>query len=539
MVVSHNQGDIMQEILSYTTSQSSSLLGWLNALVKRLFDIVICVVGLILVSPLFALIAMAIKRDTPGPVFYQGKRVGRGGKVFRIFKFRTMYETSASYAGPHVTARDDSRITPLGRWLRDTKINELPQLLNVIRGDMSLVGPRPEDPELAKFWSNEVRDVLLSVRPGITSPASVQYRNEEFLLSSETLLDTYTEDLGPDKMRLDQIYVRNKSLLLDLDTILWTFLLLLPRISAHTPPEELLFVGPISRLMRRYINWFVIDLLVSFAAIGVTGVVWRSTGPLDVGWPISVTAAIGYSLLFSITCAIMGTNRIMWSKARLSDGYDLLPAWVVATILMCLSNEIFHIFPTKMVLVASGVALFGFVVIRYRSRLLTTLLEQMTRHWIGDQLGRERVLIIGTGALANNAAWLLNQPLNARKYWVVGFVDDDVFKQGERMYGARVVGSMKDIPSLVEKYDLGVIIQADYRLRSNMYREVAKLCNKTKARFVVLPDIMAAFRDLNKAVSTLPMEIESESDFAGLGCRQCMLHFSAPRVDKNEGSEPE
>ena len=357
-----------------------------------------------------------------------------------------MFETSASYAGPQVTAHDDTRITPLGHWLRDTKLNELPQLWNVICGDMSLVGPRPEDPDIAQTWSPALREELTSVRPGITSPASVQYRNEEELLSSENLLGTYLEELGPDKMRLDQIYVRNQSFLLDLDTILWTFLLLLPRISAHTPPEELLFVGPISRLMRRYINWFIIDLLVSFAAIGLAGLVWRSTGPLDNGWPISIAAAIGYSLLFSITGALMGVNRIMWSKARLGDGYDLLPAWFIATLLMFVSNEIMDLFPTKMVLAASGAALFGFVVTRYRSRLLTTLLEQMTRHWIGDQVGRERVLVIGTGALANNAAWLLNQPLNVRKYWVVGFVDDDLFKQGERMYGAQSSGPSKISP---------------------------------------------------------------------------------------------
>ena len=527
----------MQEILSsFSTIRTPSQFDWLNNAVKRLFDIAICVIGLILISPIMALIALAIKRDSPGPVIYRGKRVGRGGKVFNIYKFRTMYENSQSYAGPHVTAHDDTRITPLGRWLRDTKLNELPQLWNVIIGDMSLVGPRPEDPELAKSWSAELREELLSVRPGITSPASVQYRNEEFLLSSENLLDTYFEELGPDKMRLDQIYVRNRSIWLDLDTILWTFLLLLPRIGAHTPPEELLFVGPISRLVRRYVNWFVIDLLVSFAAIGFTGIVWRSTGPLDNGWPMSVTAAIGYSLLFSITGAIMGVNRIMWSKARPADSYDLLPAWTVATILMFLSNEILDIFPTKMVLAASALALSGFVAVRFRSRLLTTLLEQMTRHWIGDQLGRERVLVIGTGSLANNAAWLLNQPLNARKYWVVGFVDDDVFKRGERMYGARVVGAIKDIPDLVEKYDVGVIILADYRLRSNMCRQVINLCNKTKARLVILPDIMAVFKDLGRPTAGASVEVDESIGVGGLGCRECMMKFSNAHLAKNEKS---
>ena len=105
--------------------------------------------GLFLLSPFFGIIAWAIKRDSPGPIFYRGRRVGRGGKEFTILKFRTMYECPESYAGPCITAKDDERIMPLGRWLRDTKINELPQLWNVLRGEMSLVGPRPEDPEIA------------------------------------------------------------------------------------------------------------------------------------------------------------------------------------------------------------------------------------------------------------------------------------------------------------------------------------------------------------------------------------------------------
>ncbi|HZW04014.1 MAG TPA: sugar transferase, partial [Anaerolineaceae bacterium] len=132
--------------------QTPAILIWIDNVLRRGFDIVFAGLALILLSPFYLLIAFLIKRDSPGPVLYRGDRMGRGGKVFKILKFRTMYEDDRSYQGPRVTAQDDPRITPTGRWLRDTKINELPQLWNVLRGDMSLVGPRPEDPSIASRW---------------------------------------------------------------------------------------------------------------------------------------------------------------------------------------------------------------------------------------------------------------------------------------------------------------------------------------------------------------------------------------------------
>jgi lipopolysaccharide/colanic/teichoic acid biosynthesis glycosyltransferase len=147
-----------------------------------MLDIAVSLAALVVLAPFLGLIATAIRRDSPGPAFYRGARTGRGGKVFKILKFRTMYEMPASYSGPKVTAHDDPRVTPLGRWLRSTKLNELPQFWNVLMGEMSLVGPRPEDPTIVQNWPAPVRHEILSVRPGITSPASVLYRNEEALL---------------------------------------------------------------------------------------------------------------------------------------------------------------------------------------------------------------------------------------------------------------------------------------------------------------------------------------------------------------------
>ena len=134
------------------------------------------------------------------------------------------------------------RITPLGQWLRETKINELPQLWNVLVGEMSIVGPRPEDPEIAESWPWDARREILSVRPGITSPTSVLYRDEEKMLKGDDVLDDYLQIVMPDKLRLDQLYVRNHRFLSDLDIIFWTLLVLLPQASQTHHSDRVTYI---------------------------------------------------------------------------------------------------------------------------------------------------------------------------------------------------------------------------------------------------------------------------------------------------------
>src|ERR1700674_2194218 len=146
-------------------------------MVKRGFDFAAAAVSLLVLAPLFLVIAVMIKRDSAGPVFYRGERVGLNGTRFRIYKFRTMVE-HADRHGPGITTRDDPRVTRFGRRLRRSKLDELPQLINVVRGEMSIVGPRPEIPEMVDEYPPLYRR-LLALRPGITSPATLAYRNEE------------------------------------------------------------------------------------------------------------------------------------------------------------------------------------------------------------------------------------------------------------------------------------------------------------------------------------------------------------------------
>ncbi len=192
---------------------------------KRIFDIVASLGGLIVLSPLFFALTLAIRFSSPGPVFYRAKRIGKDGKVFTLYKFRSMV-INADKIGPAVTGAADRRITPVGRILRRTKLDELPQLLNVLRGDMSLVGPRPEAPNYVALYTPQQREVL-SAKPGITSPASVQYRNEEAILTGDEWEKHYIERVMPEKLAIDLTYVKNPTLRKDFAIIGQTFMALL------------------------------------------------------------------------------------------------------------------------------------------------------------------------------------------------------------------------------------------------------------------------------------------------------------------------
>jgi len=188
---------------------------------KRAFDIFSAFFGLIFLSPLFLIIAMLIKRESPGPVTYRGPRIGKDGKVFQIIKFRTMVESPQSYDGPHVTAEDDGRITSSGRWLRNAKLNELPQLWNVLKGEMSIVGPRPELAAYTEKYTKEER-VILNVRPGITDYSSIEFRYLDEMVGERDADRVFEEKILPRKNELRIRYVKTQSFSGDLAIVFKT-----------------------------------------------------------------------------------------------------------------------------------------------------------------------------------------------------------------------------------------------------------------------------------------------------------------------------
>lgn len=190
---------------------------------KRLFDIVVSGLALVVLSPILAIIGVSVAVESGRPVFFRQQRVGRQGNSFTLFKFRTMASPPPGRAGPQLTVAGDDRITRIGRTLRSTKLDELPQLWNVLRGDMSLVGPRPEVPEYVALWPAEDRDIILSVRPGITDPASHKYRREAEILAGQPDPQGYYRDvILPDKVNLYTDYVRKQSAKSDVKLLLST-----------------------------------------------------------------------------------------------------------------------------------------------------------------------------------------------------------------------------------------------------------------------------------------------------------------------------
>ncbi len=195
--------------------------GSLQSIAKRSFDVIASLAGLVCLSPLLVVVALLVKLSSPGPVVFRQVRVGRGFRPFYIYKFRSMVQDAPSLGAP-VTAGRDRRVTPVGRLLRRTKIDEVLQLVNVFKGDMSLVGPRPEVAKYVELYRPGFEEIL-TVRPGITDLASLKYRNEEAYLGRfENPEEEYIRSLLPEKIELGREYVRRSSFLLDLELILRT-----------------------------------------------------------------------------------------------------------------------------------------------------------------------------------------------------------------------------------------------------------------------------------------------------------------------------
>src|SRR5262245_32377917 len=196
---------------------------------KRILDILVSLIGLMCLLPLLLLVAVLIKLDSTGPIFFRQIRIGMRFRPFFIYKFRTMEQDSTA-RGKSITMGDDPRITRVGLFLRKTKIDELPQLINVLRGEMTFVGPRPEVPQYVELFRKDYEEIL-KIRPGITDLASIKYRDEAALLGqSDNPEEEYITRVLPDKISLGKEYIRRSSVFFDLTLMFKTFLRLFDRV---------------------------------------------------------------------------------------------------------------------------------------------------------------------------------------------------------------------------------------------------------------------------------------------------------------------
>jgi len=191
---------------------------------KRFFDLIFSLMGLIILLPIFIIIAVIIKKNSKGPILYKGIRSGKFGKPFKVFKFRTMIESAEKKGGPS-TALNDPRLTKVGKKFRKYKLDELPQLINILLGQMSFVGPRPQVEKYTKLYNTEEK-IILSVRPGLTDYASIEFINLDKVLGDQNINNKYLEKIEPKKNQLRIKYVKNQSLWVDLKILFKTFLAL-------------------------------------------------------------------------------------------------------------------------------------------------------------------------------------------------------------------------------------------------------------------------------------------------------------------------
>ena len=420
-------------------------------MLKRALDVLAAAGGLLLLAPLLLLIAAAIKLDTPGPVFFRQQRVGRHGVLFDIFKFRTM-TVGADTGGRQVTVAGDARITRVGAWLRRSKLDELAQLLDVLRGTMSLVGPRPEVPRYVAHYPPEWRERLLSVRPGITDFASVRYHDENELLARATDPEReYIEVVLPTKLRYALHYVDRPSLASDLQvlglTLRTVFVPSLPspwslirmndsKLWAWLD-QTMSALNPRNRTLAVLADALVVLACWHFTYLFRLGFErWQPGRPWYDDW-VSVGVVLAYLLFMALT----GVPRGLWRFF----GFDDFKR-IAAGCLMAGTASAVVVLMAQLVGVARAVLLLHPLFCMLALGLLRMAYRMVWEHarsrTSGDDGEPRRAIVLGAG----EAARRLVSAIHRRDGWtVLALLDDDPAKRGLRIGGVTVQGGVADL----------------------------------------------------------------------------------------------
>ena len=472
---------------------------------KRVFDCILASLGLIAVAPLFPIIAICIKFDSSGPVFFKQVRIGRGFRPFAIYKFRSM-KHEASLTGGSLTIGKDPRISRVGKFLRDFKLDEIPQLINVLKGDMSLVGPRPEVPKYVEMFREEYKTIL-SVRPGLTDLASLKYINEAaFLPNSQTSEKEYTERILPEKIKFSSYYVQHSSSLFDLKIIIQTgFHMLGIQVPLVEYPDQSSTLkrkekkqGNFSRKMvssyRHPILLFrlfrrpiivVLDLcLIILANYLAFWLRFDGNIPQDnfnlfiqmLPWLVLIrlTAFFAFQLnegLWRYT-SIWDLKKILLGVLTSTLGFAILVIWVFE--ITDYPRTIYFIDTILLIGLLVGI------------RLPFRLFKEMApwKH-------KKKVLIIGASDPAERVLREM-QANPSYHYKPVGFVAEDNSLLGQRIHGVKVLGTRQDLPAIVKMKNPQEILVALTKTNPSMIREIVTALEPFKIPIKTLP----SFRDL-------------------------------------------
>ncbi len=442
-------------------------------MIKRLFDLVFAFLGLLISIPLLAVLAVAIKATSRGPVFFRQVRIGRFGRPFTLFKLRTM-TVDAAAKGPGISQRRDPRETYVGRILRKTKLDELPQLVNILKGEMSVVGPRPEIPKMVALYTDEQRKAL-EVRPGLVGPAQIIGRNEADMIpeSLEDVESYYANYLLPEKLKIDVAYAAHPRLIQDLQLIwrgIWSSLrgLLLPFYQPKKASWPMLFIID----MILVTGCYYLAYILRFDSKIPETEMYNFTRSLPVVLLVRAAFFI-YFRLYRSQCKYIG-----WT-----DLFHMMKVCVFSTVaivliiffidLRVLSRSVFIIDGILMVGAMAGARIF--------------LRIQNEKEPAKDYSLPKRVLVIGAGDVGDQL--IRQQNRNGHAYQVVGFIDDNPEKLGTTLHGIKVYGNRKDIPDIARQLRVDEILIAITNITSEELRNVLSFCEKTKLKHRVVPAI--------------------------------------------------
>ena len=485
-------------------------MSWWQAEIKRLLDLLLGTVALLLLLPVMALVAVAVALDSAGPVIYGARRVGHGGREFTMWKFRSMAR-GADRVGPAVTGAYDFRVTRVGAFLRRTKLDELPQLANVLAGQMSLVGPRPEAPTYVERWSSEER-AILAVRPGVTGPTQIAYIDEEELLTGDPDA-AYEAELMHAKLAIDLEYVRTYSIRRDL-LILWKTLvgILSAGERRSNRPRRRYTLG--ERLRSARAGPIILDALLAAVAAA-----------LAVGLRIdrnNILAAVATYWVFVPLAAVVrpagfllaGAYMRVWRYPTVSDAALVVGSLAAGSLIMTLL--IFVVmqpwafpgtvgFPRSAIIIEFLISFLVLGGIRFASRIRQEGLEEAAGPL---QAGPPRpVLIYGAG----EAGALLVREMRrnrALRLEPVAFLDDDPAKRNQHIYGVEVAGTAADLPRVVAEREVADVIVAMPRIGGDRLRRIVALCESAGVTVRTLPAVDELLDETVSVNRVRPVRVE-------------------------------
>jgi lipopolysaccharide/colanic/teichoic acid biosynthesis glycosyltransferase len=437
-------------------------------MVKRLFDIVLSLVGFIVLFPFFLAIAVLIKLDSKGPVFFRQVRIGKNGKPFQILKFRTMM-TAEHWTGPPVSPTNDPRATSLGAVLRRFKINEFPQLMNVLKGDMSFVGPRPEIPEFVKLYGHEQREKILSVRPGIVGPSQIHMRNEEELYAQGVdPWQYYMNHILPKKLKIDSDYASSRSFLKDIGYLFGGVMITMTGVIT----KRHLFENA------EQIALFVCDILVCAFSYFLAYYL-RMEGRFPQIEKVILLHTIPYVIITRIVVlTYFGLYGTLIRYFSFDDAIKILKGATLSSILIVLLTFFMGERPhPRSVFVIDWfilVCLLGGYRLSFKA--LRDYLDRSKNE------SKKNILIYGAGNMGGLALRYLRME-GAGK--VVAFLDDDLKKMRKSFQGVKVLGGRYDIEALVRLYHIDQILLAMNDIASEDLEHIKSLCEKADVSYEI------------------------------------------------------